>query len=186
MGRGALTIFVVIGVIAMAGGVVLGILLNRDQGQEVDPASLPTAAAEEAVVEEPDATEAPEEATDAEPEIVRNFDFADRVIDEVAETYTATISTAKGDIVIELFADIAPNTVNSFVFLAEKRFFDGIVSTASSTTLSSRAATPPVSVPAVPATSAATNRTRFAMRPAQSRWRRGRASPISAASSSST
>ncbi len=127
MGRGALTIFVVIGVIAMAGGVVLGILLNRDQGQEVDPADLPTAAAEEAVVEEPDATEAPEEATDAEPEIVRNFDFADRVIDEVAEIYTATISTAKGDIVIELFADIAPNTVNSFVFLAEKRFFDGIV-----------------------------------------------------------
>ncbi len=41
-----------------------------------------------------------------------------------AKTYIATIETEKGDIVIELFADKAPNTVNNFVFLARQGFYD--------------------------------------------------------------
>jgi cyclophilin family peptidyl-prolyl cis-trans isomerase len=41
--------------------------------------------------------------------------------------YTATISTDKGDMVIELFADKAPKTVNNFVFLARQGFYDGII-----------------------------------------------------------
>jgi cyclophilin family peptidyl-prolyl cis-trans isomerase len=40
-------------------------------------------------------------------------------------TYTATLQTSCGDIVIELLADTAPETVNSFVFLAEQGYFDG-------------------------------------------------------------
>lgn len=39
--------------------------------------------------------------------------------------YTATFTTSCGDIVIELLADPAPETVNSFVFLAEEGYFDG-------------------------------------------------------------
>ena len=123
-GRAALIAFVVVGVVALAGGLVLSVLLSRDQASDADLGDLPTAAA---------ATEAPEEVEestpdpDATPEIVRNFESADFVIKPAAETYTATIATARGDIVIELFADIAPNTVNSFVFLAEQRFFDGII-----------------------------------------------------------
>lgn len=39
-------------------------------------------------------------------------------------TYIATIETEKGDVVVELFADKAPNTVNNFVFLAREGFFD--------------------------------------------------------------
>ena len=46
-----------------------------------------------------------------------------RVIDPEA-TYEATIKTEKGDIVIELYADKAPNTVNNFVFLAREGFYD--------------------------------------------------------------
>jgi cyclophilin family peptidyl-prolyl cis-trans isomerase len=38
--------------------------------------------------------------------------------------YYATISTAKGDIVLELFADKVPVTVNNFVFLAREGFYD--------------------------------------------------------------
>ena len=38
--------------------------------------------------------------------------------------YTATFKTEKGDIVIELFADKVPNTVNNFVFLAREGFYD--------------------------------------------------------------
>jgi protein-export membrane protein SecD len=45
---------------------------------------------------------------------------------DVARPYTATISTAKGDIVVQLDADAAPQTVNNFVFLAEQGFYDGL------------------------------------------------------------
>ena len=38
--------------------------------------------------------------------------------------YTATLKTSKGDIVIELYADKAPITVNNFVFLAGEGFYD--------------------------------------------------------------
>ncbi len=115
-GRVALIAFVTVGVVAMAGGLVLSVLLNRDQapaGGEGEPSPAATAVAAEAT---PTATPNP-----------RVFSASESVIDATAETYTATIATAKGDIVIELFADVAPNTVNSFVFLAERGYFDGIV-----------------------------------------------------------
>ena len=38
--------------------------------------------------------------------------------------YTATVKTALGDIVITLFADRVPRTVNNFVFLARQGFYD--------------------------------------------------------------
>ena len=41
------------------------------------------------------------------------------------KTYTATLDTSCGTIVIQLLADQAPETVNSFVFLAGKGYFDG-------------------------------------------------------------
>lgn len=41
--------------------------------------------------------------------------------------YTATISTEQGDIVLELFADKTPLTVNNFVFLARQGFYDGTI-----------------------------------------------------------
>ncbi|MCG8349265.1 MAG: peptidylprolyl isomerase [Chloroflexales bacterium] len=40
--------------------------------------------------------------------------------------YTTTISTARGDIVIELRPDAAPKTVNNFVFLAREGFYDNL------------------------------------------------------------
>jgi peptidylprolyl isomerase len=42
------------------------------------------------------------------------------------KTYTATISTAKGDIVVRLDAKAAPLTVNNFVFLSRAGFYDGL------------------------------------------------------------
>jgi cyclophilin family peptidyl-prolyl cis-trans isomerase len=42
------------------------------------------------------------------------------------KTYVATISTAKGDIVVQLDASAAPLTVNNFVFLARQGFYDGL------------------------------------------------------------
>lgn len=44
-----------------------------------------------------------------------------------SKTYRATLSTAKGDIVIELAADKTPITVNNFVALSRQGFYDGTI-----------------------------------------------------------
>ncbi len=41
--------------------------------------------------------------------------------------YSATLNTDKGDIVVELFSDKTPRTVNNFVFLAREGFYDGTI-----------------------------------------------------------
>ncbi len=40
--------------------------------------------------------------------------------------YTALISTSKGDITVALAPERAPNTVNSFVYLARHGYYDGL------------------------------------------------------------
>ena len=44
-----------------------------------------------------------------------------------SKSYTATIKTSKGEIVLDLYAKDAPKTVNNFVFLAREGFYDGTV-----------------------------------------------------------
>ena len=46
-------------------------------------------------------------------------------IDDSA-TYEVTIATDKGDIVLELDPKLAPNTVNNFVALARRGFYDNV------------------------------------------------------------
>jgi peptidyl-prolyl cis-trans isomerase B (cyclophilin B) len=41
-----------------------------------------------------------------------------------SKQYSATLITARGEIVCELFAKEAPITVNNFVFLAREKFYD--------------------------------------------------------------
>ncbi|MGA7193183.1 MAG: peptidylprolyl isomerase, partial [Anaerolineales bacterium] len=43
-----------------------------------------------------------------------------------SKQYTTTLHTEKGDIVIQLYADKAPLAVNSFVFLANQGWFNGV------------------------------------------------------------
>ena len=42
------------------------------------------------------------------------------------KTYTATITTDNGTIVVQLLAKDAPNTVNNFVFLARQGFYNNV------------------------------------------------------------
>jgi cyclophilin family peptidyl-prolyl cis-trans isomerase len=46
---------------------------------------------------------------------------------DVNKTYTATINTSKGKIVVELFPKEAPKSANNFVFLAREKFYDGTI-----------------------------------------------------------
>ena len=54
----------------------------------------------------------------------KQFSEPEQVID-TNKTYVATIKTAHGDIVVELFSD-TPITTNNFAFLACKGFYDGL------------------------------------------------------------
>ncbi|HSV86144.1 MAG TPA: peptidylprolyl isomerase [Levilinea sp.] len=46
---------------------------------------------------------------------------------DLKKSFTATIKTDQGDIVIDLFAAQAPKTVNNFIFLARQGFYDGVI-----------------------------------------------------------
>ena len=58
--------------------------------------------------------------------MAKQYDAPPPMVIDTAKRYVATISTDKGDIRIELFADMAPNTVNNFVFLAREGYYDGV------------------------------------------------------------
>jgi cyclophilin family peptidyl-prolyl cis-trans isomerase len=66
------------------------------------------------------AAPAPEVTADAPVQ----FPAAPALTVDAATTYTAAITTSCGDVVIELDAAAAPNTVNSFVFLAREGYYD--------------------------------------------------------------
>ena len=87
----------------------------------------------------PDATSVPKETDAVEPSDEGDCPAADgsedpqqefsayppMCIDET-KSYTAEIVTTKGAMTVELFADKAPITVNSFVTLARYHYFDGV------------------------------------------------------------
>jgi cyclophilin family peptidyl-prolyl cis-trans isomerase len=50
-----------------------------------------------------------------------------KMVIDPEKKYTATMQTDKGDIVLELFADKVPTTVNNFVFLAREGFYDDTI-----------------------------------------------------------
>lgn len=55
------------------------------------------------------------------------FEECPPVVIDPLKQYIATIQTEVGDIVVELFPDVAPLAVNSFVFLAENGWFNGVM-----------------------------------------------------------
>ncbi|MBP9797752.1 peptidylprolyl isomerase [Candidatus Woesebacteria bacterium] len=46
---------------------------------------------------------------------------------DTAKKYTAVVKTSKGDMTIDLYTKESPKTVNNFVFLARKGFYDGVI-----------------------------------------------------------
>ncbi len=56
----------------------------------------------------------------------KQYDKPPEMTIDPAKKFHATLNTTQGEIVIELFADRAPRTVNNFVFLARDGFYDGV------------------------------------------------------------
>lgn len=59
--------------------------------------------------------------------MAKKYDKQPDMIIDPSKSYSAVISTDRGDINLELFADRAPITVNNFVFLAREGFYDGLI-----------------------------------------------------------
>ncbi|MGH2345020.1 MAG: peptidylprolyl isomerase [Chloroflexota bacterium] len=46
---------------------------------------------------------------------------------KAGKTYTATLETSKGSIDVDLLTELAPSTVNNFIFLAANGYYDNVV-----------------------------------------------------------
>jgi cyclophilin family peptidyl-prolyl cis-trans isomerase len=113
-------VFAIIGVVALAGGLILGVVLG---GGSTDPDPGVERGEVIRTTPEPGATADPETGAAAN---IKQYPAPPPMVIDTAKTYTATIKTEKGDIVIELNDDDAPATVNNFVFLARDGFYDGV------------------------------------------------------------
>lgn len=80
----------------------------------------------ESVEEMDNATEAEQDTESPANTSPKMYDAPPPMTIDPAKEYYATITTPRGDIVIKLRPDIAPQSVNSFVFLANEGFYDGL------------------------------------------------------------
>jgi cyclophilin family peptidyl-prolyl cis-trans isomerase len=58
--------------------------------------------------------------------MAKTYSSAPPLVIDPAKRYTARLVTPMGDIVAELYAEKAPQTVNNFVFLAREGYYDGV------------------------------------------------------------
>ncbi|HRI05513.1 MAG TPA: peptidylprolyl isomerase [Candidatus Dojkabacteria bacterium] len=56
----------------------------------------------------------------------KKYSGAPAMLIDTSKDYTATLFTDYGQIVVDLFEDVAPVTVNSFVFLSKDGFYNGL------------------------------------------------------------
>ena len=124
-------VLVGLGAVAVAIALLLAMLATRkpQEAATTDGTGTPAVAASgEGTAEAPAAADATE-AAPAEPAGLPGKTFAapeDQKLDPVGKAYFATIKTAKGDIRMQLFPDVAPKHVNSFIFLSRQGFYDGL------------------------------------------------------------
>jgi peptidyl-prolyl cis-trans isomerase B (cyclophilin B) len=126
------TIASVIGVIVLAVAVGVFFLVKPSGGKATAAstssasASAPTPTSTAAASAAPAAEPATHCAYTSSPPAARNVGTPPATPDSTA-TYQATIHTNRGDIVINLLNSKATCTVNSFVFLAQKNYFNNTV-----------------------------------------------------------
>jgi peptidyl-prolyl cis-trans isomerase B (cyclophilin B) len=114
---------IVIGVVVAIGGVLIAISLEdpdplaEEAEEPFDEATEPAEVDREVAC----GAEAPPQAGEEKP----TYDAPEDVLEDGVD-YVATIDTSCGTVVVDLHEEEAPRTVNSFVFLAQEGFFDGL------------------------------------------------------------
>lgn len=117
LGEGARKVVVIGTVLLMAGSVVAVALVGGRSEQAPAPADSPTRAAP--TCEEPGPEPSP-------PPSAEGYCHPPPRVIDASEDYVATISTSRGDIVVDLHEDRSPVTVNNLVYLAREGFFRGV------------------------------------------------------------
>ncbi len=124
------TIFtgIVVAIVVAIGGVLVAVSIREPTPEDLAAASEgPSGGASEgasqALEDRPVACRADAPADGGTPK--QGFSEPEQVLDE-GKDYRAVIKTSCGTITADLYEDRAPETVNSFVFLAEQGFFDGL------------------------------------------------------------
>ena len=112
---------VVIAIIAVFG---LILFLGRKDSKKADSTSTTKAASSTTTT-----VALPASCTGAKPPAAKpgTYTKAPPMTIDTSKTYTATMTTTCGTIVMTLDAKAAPKTVNSFVFLAKNHFYDGLL-----------------------------------------------------------
>jgi peptidyl-prolyl cis-trans isomerase B (cyclophilin B) len=114
---------IVIGVVVAIGGVLIAISLEdadplaEEAEEPFDEATEPAEVDREVAC----GAEAPPQAGEEKP----TYDAPEDVLEDGVD-YVATIDTSCGTVVVDLHEEEAPRTVNSFVFLAQEGFLDGL------------------------------------------------------------
>jgi peptidyl-prolyl cis-trans isomerase B (cyclophilin B) len=78
------------------------------------------------IAQENNASDAPT-TQQQEKKVAKKYDAPPEMKIDANKTYTATIETDAGTMVAELYPKVAPNHVNSFVFLSREGYYDGVI-----------------------------------------------------------
>ena len=125
---------IIVAVIFAIGGAIIATTMVSERRAEQELASAASEAAESATAQaetQTALTPLPAEeacAPEPAPPLDEKPAFADGPEQVLAdgEDYRAVVETSCGRMVFDLYAQDAPETVNSFVFLAEQGFYDGL------------------------------------------------------------
>jgi cyclophilin family peptidyl-prolyl cis-trans isomerase len=124
------TIRLGVGIVLLVGLAVLGAaVLGRDDKKKTDTSASSSSSTQPTTTSTEDPALAAVQCNDTKPADNPNrptFTTAPPMSIDQAKKYTATIETSCGKITADLDAKGAPKTVNNFVFLAQKKFFDGL------------------------------------------------------------
>ena len=114
-------LFAVIGGAGLIGGLLISVLL----GGGTTPVNGNDVRGDGVIRTTPVAGETTEPSDTGASANIKQYGAPPPMTIDLAKSYTATIKTEKGDIVITLDPEAAPDAVNNFVFLANDGYYDG-------------------------------------------------------------
>lgn len=103
---------------------------NLDLSRDREQSNGLTPPVQESQLQKPAGQQAPPQQNPAQVSAAsknNKYSSAPAMTIDATKTYTAVISTNKGEMTAELYAKDVPKTVNNFVFLSKDHFYDGVI-----------------------------------------------------------